>query len=293
MSIEGKEIGIPILQVVEALRHRETYRQNWHVHPDALELHCVFSGAISYEFGDAHTPVTIPGGFILAIPPKVRHRAVNAEGTPSVRLVTRWLDPRTGRIPLSPFSLRELRTLLKAAGEQPFEVRRMPPRLCRAAREIFRAAEENDAPHVRRIAAWNFLSEAAMSTETIRATNRTPDDTGIGVNADAVVDSLCAYIRDRCGETIRMEELVKISGYSERHLFTLFHERTGLTPGNYITRCRIDRAKELIKGNPHPRLLDVALACGFSSASQFSAVFRKYVGESPRAYLNRDEREIP
>lgn len=59
---KGCDIGIAILEVVEALRHSETYRQNWHTHEEALELHCVFSGAISYEFGDVHPAVTIPGG---------------------------------------------------------------------------------------------------------------------------------------------------------------------------------------------------------------------------------------
>ena len=104
-----------------------------------------------------------------------------------------------------------------------------------------------------------------------------------------IMAALCAYIRERCGEPIHMADLVKISGYSERRLFSLFHERIGLTPGNYITRCRIDRAKERIAASSHPRLLDIALSCGFSSASHFSAVFRKYVGKSPRAYLNRNE----
>ncbi|MBQ7188229.1 MAG: helix-turn-helix domain-containing protein [Kiritimatiellae bacterium] len=288
VSEKGSEIGIANLEVVEALRHQETYQQNWHVHGNALELHCVFSGAISYEFGDAHSPVTIPGGFILAIPAGVRHRAVDAEGTPSVRLVTRWLRP-SGRIPLSPFSLPELKELLRTAGAQPFEVRRMSPRLARAAREIFRALEENDAAYVRRLAAWNFLAEAAVPGETLRSADSASEPGMPAGNVDTIMAALCAYIRERCGEPIHMADLVKISGYSERRLFSLFHERIGLTPGNYITRCRIDRAKERIAASSHPRLLDIALSCGFSSASHFSAVFRKYVGKSPRAYLNRNE----
>lgn len=284
---KGCDIGIAILEVVEALRHSETYRQNWHTHEEALELHCVFSGAISYEFGDVHPAVTIPGGFVLAIPAGVRHRAVNTEGAPSVRLVTRWLRP-FGRIPYSPFSLSELKDIFQAAGAQPFEVRRMSPRLTRAAREIFRALEEHDATHVRRLAAWNFLAEAANSDQTLRSGNGMPAPDMAAGNADVVIKALCTYIQKRIGEPIRMTDLVKASGYSERRLFSLFQERIGLTPGNYITRCRIDRARELIAAPSRPSLLDVALSCGFSSASHFSSVFRKYVGESPRSYLKRD-----
>ena len=270
-------IGIPdVFESVEALRHRETYRQDWHAHARALELHTVLTGAISYEFAGAHPPARILGGASLAIPRGVRHRAVNAEGTPSVRLVVRLLaPPSSGRpVPLCPFSPAELSDLVTGVSSHPLRPIRMFPRFQRAARELFRAVEEGDRPHVVRLAAWTYLAEAV---QTIGA------DAPQAPRGEDVVDVLCALLRTRCGERLRMSELVRVSGYSERRLFALFRERLGMTPAHFLARCRIDRAKRLMAARPRPRLLDVAIACGFSTPSHFSSVYRQYEGVTPRA----------
>lgn len=276
MGSINQGIGIPdVFETVEALRHHETYRQDWHAHARALEVHTVFTGAISYEFADGHPPARILGGAFLAIPRGIRHRAVNAEGTPSVRLVVRLLAPPMERpVPFCPFEPGELNALVADVAAHPFRPFRMSPRLQRAARELFRAVEEGDRPHVVRLAGWTYLAEASQAVET--AAPQAP-------RGDDVVDVLCALLRARCGERLRMSELVCVSGYSERRLFALFRERLGMTPAHYLARCRIDRAKRLMAERPRPRLLDVAIACGFSTPSHFSAVFRQYEGVTPRA----------
>lgn len=279
--LNGKSIHIDALDVIEALRHRETYRQAWHVHA-AIETHYVLSGALSYEFGGRHPPVTIPGGAFLVIPPEVRHRAVNGEGTPSVRLVVRWTKPRQTSGPC-PFTAREFRAFLEDTVHEPLEVRRAPARLTRALREAFRVIENEEPVPFLRLAVWTLLAETAA------AVREAPPVTSLSRNA---IDTICTHIRAHCGEALHMESLVKMSGYSERQLFTLFRQRTGLTPGSYLTRCRIDRAKQMMSAAPRPRLLDVALACGFSSASHFASVFRTYVGETPRAYACALQRAV-
>ena len=85
----GKDIGLAALDTIEAMRHRDTYRQDWHAHP-FWETHYILSGRLTYEFAGS-TPVTILGGAFLVIPPNTRHRAVNTAGTPSVHLGTRYL----------------------------------------------------------------------------------------------------------------------------------------------------------------------------------------------------------
>jgi len=58
---------------------------------------------------------------------------------------------------------------------------------------------------------------------------------------------------------------------------------TGLSPHRYLLAHRIDRAKEMM--NDHERsLTQIALDCGFSGSSQFSVVFKRIVGVSPRQY---------
>jgi AraC-like DNA-binding protein len=62
-----------------------------------------------------------------------------------------------------------------------------------------------------------------------------------------------------------------------------FKQSTGLSPHRYLLAHRIDCAKEMM--NNHERsLTQIALDCGFSGSSQFSVVFKRVVGVSPRQY---------
>jgi AraC-like DNA-binding protein len=62
-----------------------------------------------------------------------------------------------------------------------------------------------------------------------------------------------------------------------------FKQSTGLSPHHYLLVNRVTRAKEMMK-DPSRTLTDIAFACGFSSSSQFSVVFKRIVGKPPRKY---------
>ena len=62
-----------------------------------------------------------------------------------------------------------------------------------------------------------------------------------------------------------------------------FKESTGLTPHRYLLLCRVKRAKEMMR-NPDQTLTQIAMDCGFNSSSQFSVVFKRIEGISPRSF---------
>jgi AraC family transcriptional regulator len=62
-----------------------------------------------------------------------------------------------------------------------------------------------------------------------------------------------------------------------------FKQSTGLTPHRYLLSHRINCAKQMMRDQARS-LTKIALDCGFSSSSQFSLVFRRIVGKSPREY---------
>jgi len=156
-----RDIGV--LDSIESLRHRETYRQPWHVHRAAMEIHCVFSGVITYAFGDAHPKETIAGGECLVIPPGVRHCAVSAEGTPSVRLVVRLRGADRITAALCPFTCAEGRAFHAELMRHALRVWTLPVRALRAARELHRCFEADEATSIRRLAFWTFLAETARA----------------------------------------------------------------------------------------------------------------------------------
>ena len=63
----------------------------------------------------------------------------------------------------------------------------------------------------------------------------------------------------------------------------MFKRATGMTFTEYVSRVRIEKAKNLLL-NPHARVSEVAFASGFQSIPHFNRVFRKYTAMAPREY---------
>ena len=268
---KGKDIGLAALDTIEAMRHHDTYRQDWHAHP-FWETHYILSGRLTYEFAE-NAPVTILGGAFLVIPPNTRHCAVNTAGTPSVHLGTRWCPPMA-RTTCSPFTVLERKTLFAALESKALAAQTIPSDLMRDVRELFAAVEndETDIGHVR-LLAWAVLSRTARAARMENVLVRDSDD--------AVVRAVADRIRRDCGGRVKISDLVAFSGYAQTRFFALFREKMGLSPNQFLTRCRIDKAKRLLTTPNGPSLQEIALSCGFATASHFAATFRRYEGVTP------------
>lgn len=99
------------------------------------------------------------------------------------------------------------------------------------------------------------------------------------------LDMVAAYINDRLDSELRVSELIALSGMSRATFFRLFEARTGLSPGVYIERRRLERARALLElGDPNLPVQAVAERCGYLDASYFCRVFREYYGVTPAKY---------
>ncbi|MND61187.1 HTH-type transcriptional activator RhaS [compost metagenome] len=63
----------------------------------------------------------------------------------------------------------------------------------------------------------------------------------------------------------------------------MFRESFGLPPHQYLLARRLAKARQLLRYGQLP-LGEVALLCGFASASHFSNRFRQALGATPGAY---------
>ncbi len=71
------------------------------------------------------------------------------------------------------------------------------------------------------------------------------------------------------------------AGLSERQLERLFARHLGRTPGAHALHLRLARARDLLR-QTSLSILEIALACGFASASHFSRVYKGRYGHAPR-----------
>ena len=82
-------------------------------------------------------------------------------------------------------------------------------------------------------------------------------------------------------------DLAAISGHaclSRFHFHRIFRQVYRHTPHQYLTRKRMDRAKELLAENM--QVSDVSNELGYESATTFSLLFKKEIGFAPTYFRN-------
>ena len=93
-------------------------------------------------------------------------------------------------------------------------------------------------------------------------------------------------IRKRPGEPWRVGELARIAAMSQRTFMRRFRAATGLSPADWVTRARVDAARELLE-NTGLSIDHIAERCGLGTPTTLRHHFRKKVGVSPAQYRKR------
>lgn|SRR5215469_2087078 len=82
---------------------------------------------------------------------------------------------------------------------------------------------------------------------------------------------------------LSLTALAAETGYSRAHFLRMFRAATGQTPHQYLLGLRLENAVQMMK-NRSLALVDVAVACGFSSHTHFTKMFRSRFGVLPSQY---------
>nr|WP_306416213.1 helix-turn-helix domain-containing protein [Allorhizobium pseudoryzae] len=90
-------------------------------------------------------------------------------------------------------------------------------------------------------------------------------------------------------EPLSLVEIADAVGLSRRQIERLFRQEMGRSPARYYLEIRLDRARHLLVQSSMP-VVEVAVACGFVSASHFSKCYREVYNRSPQQ--ERAERKL-
>ena len=82
-------------------------------------------------------------------------------------------------------------------------------------------------------------------------------------------------------EPLSLVEIADHVGLSRRQIERLFRQEMGRSPARYYLEIRLDRARHLLIQSSMP-VVEVAIACGFVSASHFSKCYREIYNKSPQ-----------
>lgn len=96
-----------------------------------------------------------------------------------------------------------------------------------------------------------------------------------------------AFIHEHYGEPIGRGDFARYVGVSEGYLSRSFNQETGLSLIHYLTRYRIQQAKQLLV-TTDKTITEIAMEVGFSDSNYFSRVFRQEAGISPLTYRRKN-----
>jgi AraC-like DNA-binding protein len=88
------------------------------------------------------------------------------------------------------------------------------------------------------------------------------------------------FIKANLGDDPSISQVANECGLSTSYFVRAFKQTTGVPPYRWLTKQRIERAKELLQ-DPGRELADIAQLCGFVDQSHFTRVFSRSEGYSP------------
>ncbi|TNJ65370.1 helix-turn-helix domain-containing protein [Paenibacillus hemerocallicola] len=109
------------------------------------------------------------------------------------------------------------------------------------------------------------------------------EDSQEGVRSAALVDSIIVYLRDHLHEPFDRSAVAAKLALSPGYFSVLFKKYTGCTPIEYVTRLRIDRAKQLLMNSDMP-VGRIAEEVGYADPLYFTRLFTRETGISPREF---------
>ncbi len=110
--------------------------------------------------------------------------------------------------------------------------------------------------------------------------------TEVSTSEPAVVTRAREFIAQNKSEPLTLSVVAKAAGSSMFHFCKLFKSATGLRFTDYVSRIRLEHAKQLLM-KPNARVGEVAFEVGFQSLTQFNRSFNRVVGHSPRAFREK------
>jgi len=128
----------------------------------------------------------------------------------------------------------------------------------------------------------NSICEQAL-TDRVRKPHdrqRLPLRARLGVQNSKVL-SIIEMMEGCLTEPLSLLDVAGNVGLSRRQIERLFRQEMGRSPARYYLEIRLDRARHLLIQSSMP-VVEVAVACGFVSASHFSKCYRELYGRSPQ-----------
>lgn len=124
---------------------------------------------------------------------------------------------------------------------------------------------------------WEYVYAQAMDLKS--------QDNSAQVQENDRIKEMLKYMQDHYNDHLTVRQVAGCIPISERECFRLFKSCLGISPMEYLTAFRLQKARELLM-NTQKSILDITLETGFCSSSYFGKVFRQHYNITPIQYRN-------
>jgi AraC family transcriptional regulator len=100
----------------------------------------------------------------------------------------------------------------------------------------------------------------------------------------AVLQPVFQYVENNLDKQIKNNELSAQVNMSEKYFIAYFKSALGITPGNYITQLKMNKARDYLYQEKYS-IKEIANLLGYSDQYAFSKAFKKYFNVPPSKFI--------
>ena len=273
---EGLEVdGIPWIPLIGRNSFlRTTGPSPWHTHKGCIEIVYCKHGTCDYESRGKTYHLT-PGRVFVSRPNESHRMMSNPKGLATYYLLFKVPEGNVkGLLPDEVgFMERKLRKMPRLFNGGP----RTGSHFVRLFRLIGQKFESREERRLRMLNTCLSLMMSVIDAASVPMTE----------GGSARIMSLAAEMKAAPEREYPIDSLATKIGFSPSSLIIGFKTTTGYTPHAYLVKCRIDSAKEMLKGGD-VSVTEVSGKLGFPSPQHFATQFRNATGMSPREWATAE-----
>jgi len=111
----------------------------------------------------------------------------------------------------------------------------------------------------------------------------------IGITTtDNIVKRVLAYMERNYVNDLKLEDIAKLFSYNSAYLGKVFKKTTGSSFNDVLNNIRIENAKRLLL-ETDLKVYQISEQVGYSNTDYFYSKFRKYVGVSPKEFIEQSK----
>ncbi|MBQ3103570.1 MAG: helix-turn-helix transcriptional regulator [Oscillospiraceae bacterium] len=130
---------------------------------------------------------------------------------------------------------------------------------------------------------FDLSSAAKLTSICVAISRRSEAAASSPAETDSRIYHSLTHIHKNYAHNLNIEELAAQEHLSPSRFRTLFKERTGLSPMDYLTALRINHARQLMS-QTELTMREIADMVGYEDQLYFSRIFKKRTGFTPSAY---------